>query len=262
MVSGSPVVSCNTNSAGAANNVYLRSRCLIALNGLSTGASIGVTTESTPTSPIAFATGASADDEAYFFSDVFDYVVECVNYALRLRRRPDTPWKLLQMQLDAGGTVTLTNDVTVTHHDNAALTIVTAVTLDLNGYTIDAAGKFGAIKVASGGNLTLTNSVNGAGAIIGGIGGNASKGGCVNVENGGVFTMNGGEISGNKSTADGGGVYVSNGGAFTMSGGEISGNSASSNGGGVYISQGGMFAMSGGVISGNHSTGYYCGGGD
>ena len=39
-------------------------------SGLSAGASLGVTTEDTPTesSPVTFATGASAGDDAYFFS--------------------------------------------------------------------------------------------------------------------------------------------------------------------------------------------------
>jgi fibronectin type 3 domain-containing protein len=101
----------------------------------------------------------------------------------------------------------------------------------------------------------------------------------VYVENG-VFTMEGGKISGNTAPSSssssssysyyssyGGGVYIS-GGTFTMSGGEISGNTTSyysyyssySYGGGVYIS-GGTFTMSGGKISGNTASSSYSYGG-
>jgi uncharacterized repeat protein (TIGR02543 family) len=117
----------------------------------------------------------------------------------------------------------------------------------------------------------------------------SSLGGGVYVSDG-TFTMNGGTISVNTSSASakffndrhdnavsssayGGGVYIS-GGTFTMSGGMISGNTSSSSahfnddynysslnfyvsaysyGGGVYIS-GGMFTMSGGTISGNTAS--------
>ena len=70
-VSGVSVVSGNTNAVGAANNVYLPSGKTIAVDGLSAGASIGVTTEEEPTSssPVAFATGATAGDETHFKSD-------------------------------------------------------------------------------------------------------------------------------------------------------------------------------------------------
>ena len=104
-----------------------------------------------------------------------------------------TPWKALQEQLNEGGTVTLTNDVTATSID-MTLTVTKAVTLDLNGHTIDANGKFRVIEIRSGGHLTLTNSVEGTGTITGG---SASEGGGVYVEDGGAFTMTGGTISGN-----------------------------------------------------------------
>jgi hypothetical protein len=62
----------------------------------------------------------------------------------------------------------------------------------------------------------------------------------------GIFTMNGGTISGNR----GSGVRVS-GGTFTMNGGTISGNKV----GGVNMQYGGTFTMSGGKIFGNTATG-------
>jgi len=66
----------------------------------------------------------------------------------------------------------------------------------------------------------------------------------------GIFTMNGGTISGNSSTG-GGGVYVGNEGAFTMNNGTISGNT----GGGVWVHSG-RFTMNDGAINGNKSTNY------
>jgi hypothetical protein len=73
-------------------------------------------------------------------------------------------------------------------------------------------------------------------------------GGGVRVEGGGIFTMNGGEISGNLASYGGGeSVYA---GTFTMNAGTISGNS-SRDGGGVYVDEEGTFEMHDGKISGN-----------
>ena len=68
------------------------------------------------------------------------------------------------------------------------------------------------------------------------------------VEAGGIFTMSGGEISGNANS----GVHVSGTGAeFTMTSGTISGNTAVS-GGGVLVADGAEFTMSGtALIYGN-----------
>jgi parallel beta-helix repeat protein/predicted outer membrane repeat protein len=82
-----------------------------------------------------------------------------------------------------------------------------------------------------------------------------SFGGGVYVNNG-TFTMSGDTttIEGNKATEGfGGGVYMGNSGMFTMEGGTISGNTAM-NGGGVWTGGSyppGAFTMSGGTISGN-----------
>jgi len=105
-----------------------------------------------------------------------------------------------------------------------------------------------AVLVKSGGTLIMNQSVK-ITKLYGSYG-------CVYV-NGGTFTMNGGEISGN--TFDNGGVYLS-GGTFTMNGGEISGNTSYSGGGGVYMG-GGTFTMNGGEISGNTSYNSNSGGG-
>jgi hypothetical protein len=65
--------------------------------------------------------------------------------------------------------------------------------------------------------------------------------------------MEGGEISGNKTSGVGGGVYVING-TFTMNSGTISDNQASDEGGGVYIDNGSTATMSGGSITDNQAT--------
>ena len=250
-VSGGPAVSGNTNSVGAANNVYLPDGNTIAVNGLSAGASIGVTTEVTPIllSPVSFATGAAAGDAAHFTSDNPAFAIDAANGELRLVKPPATPWERLQVQLNAGGTVTLTNDVTATAGD-ATLRVTNAVTLDLNGHVLDAAGRFGVIIILANGDLTLTNGVPGSGAVTGG---SAVEGGGVCVYHG-TFTMSGGTISGNTASYAGGGVYVDYGCAFTMTGGAISGNAAADKGGGVYVG-GGTFKVSGvSVVSDNTNS--------
>jgi fibronectin type 3 domain-containing protein len=129
----------------------------------------------------------------------------------------------------------------------------TALVLE-NNVSLNGNEKAGRLAYVDGGTLVMK-----AGSSIEG-----AKTTGVYVENG-VFTMEGGEISGNTVSVSssrsspayscGGGVYIS-GGTFTMSGGKISGNMISASspaysyGGGVYIS-GGAFTMSGGKISGN-----------
>ncbi|MDE2546140.1 MAG: hypothetical protein O0W99_05005, partial [Methanocorpusculum sp.] len=70
------------------------------------------------------------------------------------------------------------------------------------------------------------------------------------------FTMSGGVTSNNSATKGrGGGVAMSYAAVFTMSGGEISGNTAKK-GGGVDVLTGGTFTLSGGTISDNTATEY------
>jgi hypothetical protein len=106
----------------------------------------------------------------------------------------------------------------------------------------------GGARVTLGHNLTLTN------------GGDATEGGGgVSVTgNNSSFTMNGGAISGNKTTgaAPGGGLYVGPQATFTMKGGDIAGNTSAAEAGGVYIlgstaTEPAAFTMSGGFIRDN-----------
>jgi hypothetical protein len=126
-------------------------------------------------------------------------------------------------------------------------------------------------KLTLGNNITL-NGANGSGSLVSVNNGtlviqtgskitgvhlkdNMVYGGGVSV-NGGVFTMEGGAISGN--TAAIGGVYVDSG-TFTMIGGEISDNTStatSGSGGGVSVSANGTFIMLGGKIIGNNADAY------
>ena len=70
-VSGNPVVKGNTAS-GAANNVYLPSDKKLSINAaMSSGASIGITTES-KNYPVVFSGKYSQDYSDYFFADVAD----------------------------------------------------------------------------------------------------------------------------------------------------------------------------------------------
>jgi hypothetical protein len=134
------------------------------------------------------------------------------------------------------------------------------------------------IQVASGGKLILTGSLNLVGSPsnntslvqvageliledqvvikdnVAGTGG----GGGVYVNDGGTFTMEGGEILNNVSytTRGGGGVYVDGGGKFIMEGGKIRINNATASGGGVAVNTAGEFTMRGGEIGGNVINSY------
>ena len=171
-----------------------------------------------------------------------------------------------------GGDYYLEGNVTLKQEE--PLLITGAVTLNLNGHVLERLGSGSLIKVAGGGNLTLTDSnttvqhnftsdnygvwtlneesgtkvVNG-GVIAGGTGTEGCGGG-VYVESGGTFTMNGGSIVGCEvhaatTSVYGGGVYVAQGGSFVMNGGSIADCTTTGDGGGVYVASGGTMTMSG-----------------
>jgi len=87
--------------------------------------------------------------------------------------------------------------------------------------------------------------------------GNGTPGAGVFVGTGAAFTMKGGIIQSNRTSAQGGGVYVAGGATFLMEDGLVKGNTASA-GGGVFISgdgAGGAFVMKGGSVTGNILSG-------
>jgi hypothetical protein len=104
------------------------------------------------------------------------------------------------------------------------------------------------VHIMQGGTFTMKSGVIGFNSGDGGNGG-----GMFSV---GTFNMNGGELRDNRisgSDAHGGGICIWPGGVFTMTGGEITGNSAGLDGGGVIISNG-TFTMTGGVIKKNRAN--------
>ena len=141
-------------------------------------------------------------------------------------------WAQLQTALNAGGTVTLSSNVTASS-SSTALEVPEDVTviLNLNGHTIDRALSTptpdGEVLHVLG-SLTLRDSV-GGGTITGGM--NTGDGGGVCLEPGATFAMESGSITGNEA-ARGGGVYVDPYGDFRISGSPVvTGNS----GGNVFL---------------------------
>ena len=93
-MSGNVVIKNNkkgTAGSGTDNNMYLEGKITIS-NPLTTGASIGVTTHTTPTTgnPVDVTTGAAADYSSYFFSDSADYEIYNDSNTLKLKQKEST----------------------------------------------------------------------------------------------------------------------------------------------------------------------------
>ena len=185
--------------------------------------------------------------------------VQTVPVPAALAAESVTTEEALKTAVANGGEVTLGDKITLT----STLTIPTgkSVTLDLNGYTLEANVNADAITIE--GTLTLKDS--GTGGTI--THGTNYTGRGVYVSKNAAFEMHGGTITNNSTSNDGGGVYVYGGssgnGQFTMTGGTISNNTVGNNGrgGGVCIDSalagiGGTFTMTGGTISGNTAEQY------
>ncbi len=167
-----------------------------------------------------------------------------------------TAWARLQTALSAGGTVTLTQNVTAGNGESALIVPAgKTVTLNLNGHTLSR-GLAGFEAVAGGyvilnnGTLTITD-LTGSGMITGG--NNTGNGGAI--FNKGMLNLAGGSITGNIAGESGAGVWNdADGGAFTMTGGTITGNTAIGwHGGGIY--NGGTLNLQGGSVTGNEAQG-------
>ena len=145
-------------------------------------------------------------------------------------------WTELKMALEAGQSVTLTNNVARVNSDciNASGT----VTLDLNGYTIDGGTTQTnpLFSVNNGVSMTITDSRTGGNLC------NSGTNPTVSV-NGGTLTLAAGTIN-----AQPVGVYVYKG-SFTMTGGIITGATIS----GVDLGDNATFTMTGGSITGNET---------
>ncbi|MCC8051855.1 MAG: right-handed parallel beta-helix repeat-containing protein [Clostridiales bacterium] len=210
------------------------------------------------------------DDEAYYFSEEMLEVASYEQLAAAAEEDdPDTLQgqinALLSSDTDSGistaseegiataalveqgssGTIKLEDDYT----EDLMIWDGVNVTINLNGHTITSVGS-GKNAITVYGALTLTDSSTG-GAVVNGTSVSARG---VLVAQAGVFTMEGGTISGFSVSGNGGGVSVENGGTFAMTGGTIDGNTATSYGGGVFLYEADQIAnMTGGTISNNTS---------
>ena len=274
-VSGSAKVSDNTTS-----NVYLPDGATMAIGqgGFDKTASIGVTTKNLPTlgSYVAIATGAADDykDGTFTadqttgdceFQQVGDQILLvngtlhqhpiCGNTCDHDSEHANVAWKGVSLlsEITTGGYYYLKQDIEQTQ--TWSLTDAKVV-LCLNGHNITANANVDVIKISYNAQLILTDCMGGKmeyGKITHKEG-SVGRGIYVNS----IFTMYGGEISGNTADAPstsnkgyGGGVYVYDGCSFTMNGGKITSNTAGIYGGGVYLSRKSNFTMNGGSITGN-----------
>lgn len=277
-VSGSAKVSDNTTS-----NVYLPDGATMAIGqgGFDNTASIGVTPENLPTvgSYVAIATGAANGGyrDGTFINDQNQNTGDCefqqvgdqillVNGMLHQHpicgntcdhdsEHVNVAWKgvssLSEITID--GYYYLTKDIDRTQTWNLPNA---KVVLCLNGHNITANANVDVIKISNTAQFILTDCMGGKmeyGKITHKEG-SVGRGIYVNS----IFTMYGGEISGNTADAPstsnkgyGGGVYVYDGCSFTMNGGKITSNTAGFYGGGVYLSRKSNFTMNGGSITGN-----------
>lgn len=150
--------------------------------------------------------------------------------------------ELKSVSIVNGSKVTLTKCIKTT----AKLTISETVTLDLNGYGIRSTASRGDfIMIDNGGNLTLKDNA----AVkptrfitIDDFYGSAVS---TSVPSGKYITVNGGYITGARSSA------VANYGTFTMAGGTLCGNGTA----GIYANS--ITTLAGGTITGNHEHGVY-----
>lgn len=137
----------------------------------------------------------------------------------------------------------------------------TAVTIGENGRILNNHAYYGAVYInGTNEHLDIYGKINGNNC--------ANRGGGVVLSNNGgnhnATMYEGAEICNNKAEQTGGGAMISKG-VFTMNGGTISGNISGTNsakgeadriGGGVFVRRGGQFIMNGGAIENNATTAF------
>ncbi len=155
--------------------------------------------------------------------EITDMDSENAGIEMQKEEGPVTGWAALQAAMNNGGVVKLGENVIAESTDEAlVIPADKTVVLELNGFSI---------------NRGLTAAV---------------ENGSVIVNNGTLAIMGEGVITGGNTTGNGGGVL--NNGIFTLYGGEITGNAAAI-GGGVYNNGGAQgFWMTGGLIDNNAAT--------
>ena len=183
-------------------------------------------------------------------------IIKVVNTSANVETTPETPgittWAELQTALNAGGTVTLTQDITAGASDTQ-LYVDKEVTLDLNGHILNRnlstpKDGGGVIFVDEPGNLIINDSNP-----------NATHSPAITYKD--LITnedvvVNGGIITGGYNTGDNGAIYFKwsfgtiNGG--TIVGNKAMGTSTSGNAGGLVI-RSSTVTMNGGAIVGNEA---------
>ena len=203
-------------------------------------------------------TAVDGSGESYAATDMAKFPQSMTLYAQWL-----TVWQWVQAQLDAGVTsITLPGNATAGPDDQALTTKPgTAVTINLNGFTLDRGNpdystdfgggvvrtNDGSVIVAKS-NLTLT----GPGTITGG--NKDGNGGGIRVEAGNLTIGADVTISGNKASGSGGGIYMNAAGSsLSLTIATVSGNSAG-NGGGICLDAASSASISGSTISGNTAS--------
>ena len=303
-VSGDAAITGNSNTAGKDENVYLVSGKTIEIgaDGLGEKASIGVTTADTITTG-SYVTVANGAENGYTDGNIFSdaggayctlqegdnvnlYNGQPHRHAICGKvcghtggTHADADWTawdgVSDIVYDANNTayVYLTGDA----ERDTTLTVEKGYTLYLclNGYSLTMKAEGEVISVT--GSFTLTDCRGGDdtkpygkithAAGVDGRGVRIKSAADASLSETAVFTMYGGEISGNKvsdsgSINYGGGVRVSDPySTFTMLGGIITNNEATNGGGGgVYIG-GGRFEMSGSAVITRNKTASSLGGG-
>lgn len=150
---------------------------------------------------------------------------------------------------NSGQSVSGNSHLILVNDDTATLTLDAGTVLQNNhmaSSTLNGAG----IAVSAGklimkdGASVKHNTAAGNGAYGGG-------GGGINVSGTGVFSMEGGTISGNYASVAGGGVFVGSGATFDMIGGQITANAAGNNSGGIGGNAGYHISLLGGTVAEN-----------
>ena len=259
-VKGKPVV--EQNIAATGNNVMLDNNAIIYVKEtLLNGAKIGLMAKD-PTHYLAEPDGSAVIELARFSYEGGTLVIENSKLKVNLTNIPGdyhqvTTWAALQTAINANtAKIALSADITAgSKDDRIKVNNGKTVIIDLFGHTLnrnrsssDSDGHV--IQVMSGGNLTLADT-RGGGKITGGY---ANNGGGINVSEGGICTITGGTITGNKASIDGGGICVK--GTLIATGGTIVGNSASDTGGAIFVGGNGTIRLTNITIANNTSKNY------
>ena len=199
-------------------------------NALTDGAHVSVSVKDTSA---PFSQGYAESGSAEGVVVCGGMAVGCIDGELRLNPNGDvevTTWSGLQNAINNssdGQTIVIMEDLNANGKDRILVKSGKNVTVDLNSHKVDrqrgsssADGHVFEVK----GTLTIIDT--GAAGII--TGGHATRGGGINIGEGGVCNIYGGTITGNRAGVDGGGIYVR--GVLNMTGGTVSNNQAKDTG--------------------------------